>query len=136
MTTGRDVVNGAFSHLGIPNVSSEELSDGLEKMNDMLAAWEPIKKLGFSPLSNAAHELRVPRYAIAAIKAYLAIVLASGMGKPVSAELALVAKNTNDDLLNATVNLDVAFPSTLPMGSGNTSRSDAEFFPENTPGNF
>ena len=138
MATGRDVVYGAFSHLGITDVSAEELSDGLEKMNDMLTAWELSLKLGFSPLSDAANKLRVPRNAIGAIKAHLAILIAPGMGKAVPDALAVMARRMYNDLLIANIDLEVAFPSTLPMGSGNTtqSSSDADFFPENTPDNF
>jgi len=131
MPTARDVVTGAYGHLGITDPSPDELSDGLVNMNDMLAAWEPTHKLGFSPLASASDSLRVPRYAVGAIKAHLAILLASSKGKVVPDSLAVEARKLKDAW--PAKPLRVEYPSTLPMGSGNNSGT---FFPENTQENF
>ena len=134
MATGKDVVNGAFSHLGVTTITAAELQAGIENLNDMLASWEPSMQLGFEPLKEASDILRVPRSAIGAIKACLAIFLAPGFGKPVSnAQAVMAAGMKNDLLLEKATTLEVAFPPTLPMGSGN---SGTGFFPEGNSRNF
>ena len=138
MQTARDVIEGAYEHISIFDPDASELSKGLTGLNDMLASWEPKCKLGFSPLANVSDTLRVPRYAIGAIKAHLAILLASSKGKAVPDSLAVQARKLKDDW--PAKPLKVQYPSILPMGSGNISSdyvyNDPDFFPENTPSNF
>lgn len=144
MATANDIVARAFSRAGMRASESalepEEIQDGFDLLNDMLSAWEPVHQLGFSPLDGVADNVRIPRFANAAVIDSLAIMLTVEYGKPLPPVLAASAKITYSLMLTATTTLDnVDYPSTLPIGSGNEcndNTDDARFFPQKDEVNF
>lgn len=144
MATGTSVIERALTKLGIraaeSPVTASEIQDGLDQLNDMLSSWENSGLvLGFQPLENASDTLRVPRHALAAIKANLAIFMAPEYGRVVSEALAAEASNTKNELRISLVDMgEVNYPNTLPLGSGNecTDFNDQRYFPADQDVNF
>ena len=145
MATGEEFVKRALIKAGIRTaespLSSDEIQDGLEQFNDMMAAMEPTLQLGFVPLENATDTVTIPRGANAYVKAVLAVYFTSEYGRVASPMLTAEAANMYDLLLTAIVTIpDSSFPSTLPIGSGNVDRNldvfDRRFFPADKQSNF
>ena len=145
MATASSFITRALQKIGVRTsetpVEAEEMQDGLDALNDMLISWEMSGiVLGFSPVADAEDEVRVPRYAHAAIKAELAVLMGPEYSKPPSQILLLEASTRKDELLNAVITIgDVEFPSTLPLGSGNQCGNyniDRRFFPDNEKEHF
>ena len=145
MATGEEFVKRALIKAGIRTaespLSSDEIQDGLEQFNDMMAAMEPTLQLGFVPLENATDTVTIPREANAYIKAVLAVYFTSEYGRQASPTLTAEAANMYDLLLTATVTIpDVSYPSTLPLGSGNVNSDldvfDHRFYPADKQSNF
>jgi hypothetical protein len=144
MTTARTFITRALQKAKIraaeTPIEPNEMQDGLDSLNDMLISWEQVMSLGFTPVADIDIEIRVPRYAHAAIKAELAIILGAEYDVAPDPVLIAEAKARKDELMIAVVSIgDVAFPDTLPVGSGNNRRgyvNDYRFFPENEQDNF
>lgn len=143
MATTREYVYRALAKLGVKSaettIEASELNDGIETFNDMMTELEGSGiLLGFVAVNSGDDEVRVPREAKGAIIANLAVRLASDYSRPVTAELAAEVKASTNNLLRSIVKLDnVAYPSTLPMGSGNRCYEDDEtFFTEESKVNF
>lgn len=146
MATAQKIIDRAFSKIGVKAaetpLTAAEISDGLDSLNDLLSAWDATGVLkGVAPVESADTDLEEPRYATGAIKAHLAIILAGEYGVPLSPSLIGEADHFMRYLVTASTNLeDVAFPSTLPKGSGNRNDYgigyDRDFFPENDKRNF
>ena len=145
MVTASSFITRALQKLGVRTsetpIEPSEMQDGLDALNDMLISWEMSGiVLGFSPVADAGDEVRVPRFAHAAIKAELAVLMGPEYSKPPSQVLLLEASTRKDELLTAVIRIgDVAFPSTLPIGSGNQCEDyyhDHRFFPENEREHF
>lgn len=145
MATAASFITRALQKIGVKTAESpieaSEMQDGLDAINDMLISWEVSGiEMGFQPVADKDDELRVPRFAHAAIKAELAVLLAPEYDAPVSQVLLAEADQRKSEVLNALFSLgDIQFPSTLPMGSGNQCGSfntDRRFFPENEQDNF
>lgn len=143
MATAREYVYRALAKLGVKSaettIEASELNDGIETLNDMMTELEGSGiLLGYVAVNSGDDEVRIPREAQGAIKANLAVRLASDYSRPVTAELAAEVKASTNNLLRSTVKLDnVAYPSTLPMGSGNRCYEDDEnFFTEESKVNF
>jgi hypothetical protein len=121
-------------------IEANEMQDGLDTLNDMLISWEQVFQLGFSPVADKDDEIRVPRFAHAAIKAELALILGSEYDTPPDPVLIAEAKMRKDELMVAVITIgDVEFPDTLPVGSGNSCSfytTDRRFFPTNEQDNF
>jgi hypothetical protein len=121
-------------------IEPNEMQDGLDALNDMLISWEQVMPLGFTPVADIDLEVRVPRYAHAAIKAELAIILGAEYSMPIDQVLAAEAEARKDELMIAIISIgEVEYPDTLPLGSGNSRRgyvNDYRFFPENEQDNF
>jgi len=66
--------------------------------------------------------------------------LAPSFQKPVGVALASLAASTLSTLMASSADLsEIAYPDTLPMGSGNRCGNydlDSRFFPNNKPDNF
>jgi len=146
MASATKIITRALTRLGIraseTAIEPDELVDGLDLLNDMLSNWEEAGyNLGFSPVSNLTDEVRIPRGANAAVIDALAIIMAPEYSRPVSAALLSAASLSFSNMLTATVFIgEVAYPSTLPRGSGNQCGSDdfidSTFFPEKDKSNF
>jgi hypothetical protein len=144
MATANDIITRAFKRAGILAAESaleaDEIQDGLIMLNDMLSSWEPVHHLGFAPVDSVADEVRIPRYAEAAVKDSLAIHLCTEYSRPVSQALAASAQMSLSAMMTVNVDLsNVDMPSTLPYGSGNEASDgvdDATFFPQHNKANF
>ena len=145
MASGADIVNGAYSNLGLsPSdsaITGSEMTDAIEIMNDMLIEWENSGiMLGFSPIATPADVISVPRGAETAIKSNLAGRLAPSLSKQISPTLAAVIKASTENLLRMIHKpVDVEYPDSLPSGSGNQAYNDTtdrNFFPLNNTENF
>lgn len=144
MATAESVIKRALTKLGIraseSPLTADEVQDGLDQLNDMLSSWEASgMSMGFEPVANASDTIRVPRGALAAIKANLAVYMAAEYGRVVSPALGVEADTTMNDLLRQLVEIgDVDYPSTLPTGSGNDSLDyfDDRFFDEDSKVNW
>ena len=144
MTTSLDIIKGALKHLGVnaaeTPIEAVEAQDGLDDLNDMGAEWEESGfRVGFVPTDNVNADITLPRSAHAAFKAGLAVRLAPQYGKQISTALAGVVIETKANLAKFSLGpLDVEFPDTLPVGSGNHCDDliDNRFFPNNQDRNF
>ena len=132
MATAKDIVVDALKRSGIIEsetpIEDSEVTEGLKMLNDWGSMIESsVVQLGFVPLANSTDTINIPRDAELFYKTNLAIYIAGDYGAPLPQSLLAVAKDSR----NATVNRytsppDVAFPETLPVGSGN--ECDAGYF--------
>lgn len=145
MATALKVIERAFSKIGVKAaetpLTSAEVQDGRDVLNDMLSSWDSTGTLkGAVPVGDVGDELIVPRYAIGAIKANLAIRLASEYDKAVTQGLAFDASDSLKEMVKSSIDLsNVDLPSTLPVGSGNsgdTYDTFDQFFAETDKENF
>ena len=142
MITIREVVSDSFEELGVKTaevpLTDDELQSGIRRCNDMLLEWSDIGIItGYNEVLNGDDILEVDRSAIAAVKYNLAIRLAPSFQKIIGNALAVLADSTLDVLLASNADLsNVAYPDSLPMGSGNECVDDSRFFPNNKIENF
>ena len=145
MATASSFITLALQKLGVRTsespIEASEMQDGLDQFNDMLISWEMSGiVLGFSPVADADDEVRVPRFSHAAIKSNLAVMMGPEYSRNPDAVLMKEARDTKKEVLNAVVTIGpVAYPSTLPLGSGNECGrfiDDRKFFPENEQEHF
>ena len=140
-----EVVQDALEDLGVKTaeipLTNDELQSGIRRVNDMLLEWSDLGLTpGYNESLNGSDVLNVDRNAISAIKSNAAIRLAPSFQKPLTQALVIVAKETRDALETSSVFIgDVAFPDTLPIGSGNECSDfydEVRFFNENPKVNF
>jgi hypothetical protein len=145
MATAGSFITRALQKAGIRTsespIEASEMQDGLDAFNDMMISWEMSGlMLGFSPVADKDTEVRVPRFAHAAIKAELAVILGPEYSKAADPVLLAEAQARKDELMTAVIKIgDVEYPDTLPVGSGNACRgliTDRRFFPANEEDNF
>lgn len=145
MTTMREVVQDAFEEIGVKKaeveLTNDELQSGIRRANDLFTSWSDIGYIkGYNPVSNGDDIIELDVSAIGAGKYNLATRLAPSYQKVVTVELATIAADTFTTMINANVFIpDVAFPDTLPLGSGNEcadSHLTDRFFNENKKENF
>lgn len=141
----RVIVEDAFEEIGVKTaeveLTGDELQSGIRRCNDMLLEWDDIGVIvGYSEVLNGDDTVNVERNAIGAVKYNLAIRLAPSFQKPITAALATVAGSTLDVLLASNTDLsNIAYPDTLPLGSGNqcgSNDTNQRFFPNNKMDNF
>ncbi len=139
-----DIITGALQHLTVITAETEltaaEAQDGLNDLNDMGAEWEVSgPRVGFMPSLDVNSQINLPRHAVAAYKANLALRLAPQYEKLVTASLAQLASGALTSLLTAVDFLGpVELPDTLPVGSGNECPDvlNRQFFPQNSVREF
>lgn len=144
MATAQHFIDRAMSRVGVKTaeipLQAADAQTGLDLLNDMLSAWEAVSPMGFLPSNNINDEVRVPRYANAAVIDNLALMIAPEYERIVSPSLAASAMSLKNDMLTAlNGSLEVQYPDTLPLGSGNyvpDLNIDRRFFPENSDENF
>lgn len=141
----REVVQDAFEEIGVKTaevpLTDDELQSGIRRCNDMLTEWDDIGIIvGYNPVLNGDDIIEVDRNAVAAIKYNLAIRLAPSFQKIVGNALAALASGTLDVLMASNTDIsNIAYPDTLPLGSGNQCSSndtDRRFFLNNKTENF
>lgn len=125
MTTPNDIIKGALRKLGVnaseTEISDAETADGLEDLNDLGEAY----KL-FPAVATASSDLWIPREIVGDLKMVLAekllpdypnVQLTPQLQKGFCTAWDNIWRNVNRDI-------DVKFPNTLPLGSGN---QDSEY---------
>lgn len=141
----REVVSDAFEEIGVKtaevDLTDDELQSGIRRCNDMLLEWDDIGVItGYNEVLNGDDTIEVERNAIAAVKYNLAIRLAPSFQKVVGSALAALASGTTDVLLASNSDIsNIAYPDTLPLGSGNECGSNdtgRRFFQNNKTENF
>jgi len=145
MTTMRVLVQDAFEEIGVKkaevDLTDDELQSGIRRANDLLTSWADIGYIvGYNPVLNGDDIVEVEASALGAAKYNLATRLAPSYQKPITIELASIAADTFNTLINSNIFIgEVAYPDTLPLGSGNrrcNSDTDARFFNSNDIENF
>ena len=147
MTTALKMISRAFSKAQIKPaetpLTASEVEDGLDVMNDILAHWDANGTLKGVPLLNDINDrVACPRYAERAIKASIAIMIAGEYNVPVTQAMAEDVYSGVSAMIAAgnTLSIDIEYPDTLPVGSGNRddyyTYVDDNFFPNNTKLNF
>ena len=145
MATAADIIKGALRRLQIVGsespIQDDEIIDGLEDLNDWGSAHEAgFLQLGFSPVENTADVISIPIQTVGYFKDHLALYIAGQYGAPVPQTLILSARDSKNRALNAFAPvIDVEFPDTLPIGSGNQCDliiRDQRFFKPNSTENF
>ena len=141
----RVIVQDAFEEIGVKTaeveLTGDELQSGIRRCNDMLLEWADANiTAGYNEVLNGDDVVEIDRNAIAAVKYNLAVRLAPSYQKTIGIALATLASDTLDRLMASTTDLsNIAYPDTLPFGSGNQCASDGtnqRFFPNNKTDNF
>ena len=145
MTTVLEIVNGAAEKLGVKTAESAlEASDFqliVNEMNDLLSVWAD-KGLtpAFKEVTASTDTVDVDRNAVSAIKSALAIQIAPSFERIVTQALAMIARQSLADLEISTDFIgEIAYPDTLPTGSGNDcgdTAIDRRFFTQNKKETF
>ena len=142
MTTATEIITEALENIGYlgaetPLEAADELK-AFKILNDQLAEWGESGTLpGAAPVGNLTDEIRAQRGVIAAIKMNLAGRCAAPFQVPITPTLAASISASSEALLRITAKIgDVAYPDTLPVGSGNECFDYIRFFPENESQNF
>ena len=128
--TKRQFVEQAYEEIGyagyVFDLEPEQLQSAMRRMDAMLATWNAKGiRIGYplpsSPQnSDLDDETNVPDSANEAIYTNLAIRLSPPIGKTISAETRMVAKDSfNTLLILAAVPPEMQLPNTMPAGSGN-----------------
>jgi len=147
MTTALQVINRAFSISGVraaeTPIQPEESVIGLDILNDHIKMWSNLGILpGALPINDTSDELNVPEYAEPALKYYVAAAISVEYNIQVTQQLAFAAEEALNNLItiNTNMGIDIDYPSTLPLGSGNRTiykeDADVAFFPEVPKDNF
>jgi len=143
MATGQDIVEDALAEIGVfaaeTAIEPEDMQLGIRKLNDMLTEWDiGGKRLGFTPITSEADEVRIDRGLVSAVKYNLAGRLSVPFRKPITAGLAAEIQASSKTLLRFKVRIGKAkVSSTMPKGSGNSnSRFESEYFDEKDQANF
>ena len=145
MTTATQIINGAAEEIGV-KTAEIALQPGdfqviLDRMNDMLSEWADLGRTpSFVDVSDGADTVSIDRNAVAAAKYNLAVRIAPSFGRIVTPALMALAGGTLNNLRTSVVHIGkVAYPDTLPLGSGNEcpdSFNNDGFFPNNEKENF
>ena len=132
MATVLDVVTGALQLLEVQTAESPvepvESADGLISLNDMMNEWNVDGiDVGYprEGLTSTTDILRVRIGSIGAIKANLAIYFAPEYGRIVTPVLQQRADKGKTALRSSLAIKSLAFPDTLPIGSGNEDNNDS-----------
>lgn len=145
MTTVLDIVNGSAEKLGVKTAESAlEAGDFqviLNELNDMLSIWADRGLTpAFKEVANATDIVDIDRNAVSAAKNNLAIQIAPSFQRVVQPSLALIASTTLQQLETSTDFIgEIAYPDTLPTGSGNDCADvaiDRRFFKQNNRESF
>tara|TARA_R110000744_G_scaffold371735_1_gene482941 strand:- start:43 stop:480 length:438 start_codon:yes stop_codon:yes gene_type:complete len=145
MTTVLQIVNGAAEHVNVRTAETDleafEFQQILDNMNDLLSEWADSGLTpAFTEVSNSTDTVNIDRNAVAAVKYALAIRIAPAFTKVVTQALAKNAADSFQKLQASVVYIGrVAYPDTLPTGSGNDcfdGFDDDRFFPANSEVNF
>ena len=139
-TPKREIVEQAYGELALAgyvfDLSPEELNAALKRLDRLMASWEPFLILGYNmPVNPGDSDLDddsgLPDVAIEPVATNLAVRLAPGMGKTLSVDTKIAAKNGYNMLLArfASAVPQMQYPSNLPVGAGNKRLpNDRQYF--------
>lgn len=143
MTTYADIVTESLDELGYQAaetpVEATDMKKGFKKLNDMLSEWLESGLIVAAPGENSSDTIRIQRGAVNGVVMNLAGRLSAPFRKPLTNELVASIKAANQNMLRIIVKpIDVDYPDTLPMGSGNRCSDDDDdiFYPSNQKPNF
>ena len=145
MTTAANIVEGAAIKATIKTAEIDleafEFQQILDDMNDMLSGWADIGLTpAFTRVSNSTDTVNIDDNAVGAVKDALAVRISPSFSKPLTQGMVLNANESRSRLEASQVYIgEVAYPDTLPTGSGNDcndSAIDRRFFTQNKQGNF
>lgn len=144
MTTALQIINGATEEIGVKTAESAlepgDFQFTLDRMNDMLTEWADTGLTpAFVEVSNSTDTVAIERNAVGAVKYALAMRIAPAFQKPITQALVLLAGTTMAALETSAVYIgEVAYPDTLPTGSGNDCGGTFRdrFFDQNKKVNF
>lgn len=141
--TKRQLVAAAFEEIGLANyefdLTPEQIQGALRRLDAMMAVWNTKGvRIGYALASTPEgssldDDSGVSDDATQAIYTNLALRIAPTIGKQVSAETRIDAKNAYDALIGRVVSgqmREQQFPQTLPVGAGNKPwRYNENFMP-------
>ena len=145
MTTAQQIIDGAAVKATIKTAELDleafEAQQILDDMNDMLVEWADIGLTPtFSEVTNLTDTVDIDRNAVGAVKDALSIRIAPSFSKPITQGMVLNANASRSRLEASQIFIgEVAYPDTLPTGSGNDCSEtsiDRRFFTQNTKDNF
>lgn len=144
MTTVQQIVDGAAEELGVKtaeiNLQPGDFQAILTRMNDLGTEWADIGLLpAYVEVLNNTDTVSIDRNAVSAFKLNLSIRCAATFQRRVPQELASTASDALSRLrASQTKTIKVAYPDTLPTGSGNDCGifSNDRFFDTNKTENF
>lgn len=145
MTTVLQIVEGSAEKIGVREAESPlEPADYqliLNEMNDMGTEWADIGLTpAFVEVFNEDDTVNIDRNAVSAFKNTLAIRIAPSFERIVTSALAKIADDTLNRLRASVIHIGpVAYPDTLPTGSGNDCGGpflNDRFFDQNKTENF
>ena len=142
MTTATEIITEALENIGYIGAETVlEAADEIKAfkiLNDMLAEWGESGTLpGAMPVGGLSDDIRASRGVISAIKMNLSGRCAAPFQVPITPTLAAAISASSEGLLRITAKIgDVAYPDTLPVGSGNECREYIRFYPVNVEQNF
>lgn len=127
MQTKRDIVNEAFSEIGLADyvfdLQPDQLDSALRKLDAMMATWNSKGiKIGYnlSVKSDMDDLLNVPDAAHEAMYKNLALRIAPSFGKQLLPDTRISAKQSYNDLVNLIVRVpEMRLGSDFPLGMGN-----------------
>lgn len=130
--TRSELITAAFGELGVSNefdVSPDELTQSLSKLNRMMAGWNARGlRVGYSAGSIIGDETGLVDAADEAVTLNLALRLAPGIGKVPSPDLKRDARLAYLALLTQRVRLiPVQLPAEMPAGAGNRRYTERVF---------
>ena len=127
MATAAQVLKSALQRILVQASESEldanEYSDAMFSMNNLMAQYasEGIS-LGYTEVNNLSDTITIPDGALVGLIANLAVHISPDYNGNVTQALAMAADTGLKTMRKIAVVIpDAAYPSTLPIGSGNTS---------------
>jgi hypothetical protein len=142
MTTVQQIVDGAAEELGVKtaeiNLEPADFQAILNRLNDLGTEWaDKGITPSFVEVFNSTDTVSIDRNAVAAFKYMLAGRSAPAFQRAVSPTLASLIRSTVADLEASVVFIgEVAYPDTLPKGSGNDHYNFRRFYGQNKEENF
>ena len=145
MTTVNQIITGAAEEIGVKsaeeNLEPADFQVILDRMNDMGAEWADSNLTpAFKEVFNGTDTVDIERSAVGAFKKNLALLIAPAFQAIITPALAGLAASSLQALQASVIHIGpVAYPDTLPMGSGNQCGDDVldrRFFPQNKVENF
>lgn len=130
MATKRELVEGAYEELGLAeyvfDLSDEELDTGLRRLDRMMTKWDARGiRLGYNTPPSADDsslndDAGIPDWAEEAVQTNLALRLAPTLGKVVSNDTKIAARDGYRTLLMGDYQIpQMQMPRHMPIGSGN-----------------